>query len=53
MLPFAALFLRLAYVRTGFVYAEHFTFVLHVHAFYAVALLVPALTHSWIAFWAL
>lgn len=44
MLPVAALILRLVLARTGYVYAEHMVFVLHVHAFYCAVLTLPALT---------
>lgn len=51
MLPVSALLLRLVFLRTGHVFGEHFVFVLHVHAFHCLALLLPTFVSHWSA-WA-
>jgi hypothetical protein len=43
LLPAFALLLRLGMAGTGWLYAQHFVFVLHVHAFYYLVFLVPVL----------
>lgn len=46
LLPVFALLLKVVYARHGRLYAEHFVFTIHIHAFTFVALALSALTEN-------
>jgi hypothetical protein len=51
LMPLFALLTKLIYINRGYYYGEHVVYALHIHAFTFFAMLLMAITPSWLTVW--